>query len=77
MVISFEEKERKRIEQTGMTIIQAKRVLYKFKNFAQDVWEQLKQYINSLNPEQKAKLLGSLKDNNGDFDWNLRREICD
>lgn len=68
MVISFEEKERKKIERTGMTIIQVKRVLYKFENFVQDVWEQLKQYINSLNPEQKAKLLESLRDNNGDFD---------
>lgn len=67
MIISFEEKDRKKIEQTGMTIIQAKRVLYRFGNFIQDVWDQLKKYINNISPEQRAKLLESLGDNNSDY----------
>lgn len=71
MVIVFEEKDREKIEQTGMTIIQTKRVLYKFRNFFQDILEQLKKYVGSLDPEQKAKLLESLDNDNGDNDWNL------
>lgn len=66
-VISFEEKDRKKIEQTGRTIIQTKRVLYKFRNFIQDVWDQLKEYINNISPEQMAKLLESLRDDNSDY----------
>lgn len=68
VVIIFEEKDRKKIEQTGMTIIQTKRVLYKFRNFFQDILEQLKKYVGSLDPEQKAKLLESLDNDNGDYD---------
>lgn len=71
MVIVFEEKDREKIEQTGMTIIQTKRVLYKFRNFFQDILEQLKKYVGSLDPEQKAKLLEALDNDNGDNDWNL------
>lgn len=71
MVIVFKEKDREKIEQTGMTIIQTKRVLYKFRNFFQDILEQLKKYVGSLDPEQKAKLLEALDNDNGDNDWNL------
>lgn len=68
MVIVFEEKDREKIEQTGMTIIQTKRVLYKFRNFVQDVWEQLKKYVSSLDSEQKEKIFEFLKNDNGDYD---------
>lgn len=68
VVIILEEKDRKKIEQTGMTIIQTKRVLYKFRNFFQDILEQLKKYVGSLDPEQKAKLLEYLDNDNGDYD---------
>lgn len=67
-IIVFEEKDREKIEQTGMTIIQTKRVLYKFRNLVQDVWEQLKKYVSSLDSEQKEKFFEFLKNDNGDYD---------
>lgn len=40
MVISFKEKDRKRIEVTGKNIIQVKQVVYKVEKFFNDIIEE-------------------------------------
>lgn len=63
MVISFEEKYRKRIEETGMTVIQVKRVFYRFIDLVRDAMKVVKKYYNSLSSEQKAEILKSININ--------------
>ncbi|MDE6052766.1 MAG: hypothetical protein K2G55_03190 [Lachnospiraceae bacterium] len=63
MVISFEEKDRKRIEATGMNIIQVKLVFYRVRKFLKNIIEATTNYYNSLSPEQKKEFLKlALKD---------------
>ncbi len=62
MVISFQEKDRKRIEATGKNIIQAKQVLYKFQKLLNNVLN----YFRDLTPEQKKQFLKSVLEENRD-----------
>ncbi len=62
MVISFQEKDRKRIEATGKNIIQVKQVLYKFQKLLNNVLN----YFRDLTPEQKKQFLKSVLEENRD-----------
>lgn len=48
MVISFEEKDRARIEATGMTIIEFKRNLYKVSDWVVKLWEATKKVAEAI-----------------------------
>ncbi len=57
MVISFEEKDRERIEATGYRIIQVKQVFYRFQKFFNNIIERTLNYYNGLSSEQKVEFL--------------------
>lgn len=57
MVISFEEKDRAAIEAKGITIIEAKRVLYKVVEVFQPIFNKLWDICKSMDREQIEELL--------------------
>ncbi len=57
MVISFEEKDRAAIEARGMTVIKAKRVLYKAVEVFQPIFNQLWDICRNMSKEQIEELL--------------------
>lgn len=48
MVISFEEKDRVKIEETGMTVIEFKREIYKLVRILSDAWDNVKGVLSEI-----------------------------
>ena len=57
MVISFEEKDRAAIEARGMTVIEAKRVLYKAVEVFQPIFNKLWDICRNMSKEQIEQFL--------------------
>ena len=57
MAISFEEKDRAAIEARGMTVIEAKRVLYKAVEVFQPIFNKLWDICRNMSKEQIEQFL--------------------
>lgn len=57
MVIVFDEKDKKAIEAKGMTVIEAKRILYKAAKVLQPIFDRLWDICKNMDKKQIEKLL--------------------
>lgn len=48
MILCFEEKDRKEIEATGMTVVEFKREIYKLVKIFSDVWDKVKGVLENV-----------------------------
>lgn len=74
MLIIFEEKDRKEIEATGRSIIEAKKGAYLAVAYATSCWEEFLGNVRRMNAQQKRDFIEALKKNE-DFSAEVEQAI--
>lgn len=74
MLIIFEEKDRKEIEATGRSIIEAKRIMYFAIRYFTGCWKEFLDNARRMNAEQKRDLIEAMKKSE-DLDAEVEQAI--
>lgn len=74
MLIILEEKDRKKIEATGRSVIEAKRIMYFAAEYFTSCFKEFLGNVRRMNAQQKRDLIEALKKNE-DFSAEVEQDI--
>lgn len=57
MILAFTEEQRKEIEARGMTVIQAKKILYNAADWFSELWDKVRNIIKGMSAEDIRRIL--------------------